>query len=188
MMEKSSSGYMIQEIAEKIMGSDIDQEETYGPENGYFDREAGGSAQPATITNTMEAVEEMLGGAVQIGCFMPQRVLLISRQDAAGLALNRPMPDGKGHISGTFLLCGVPEEGCRFASLTPAQRREFQRIFAAPGEFMAVGGVVYTDPDDVADAAYRLWETLGDGDTVVLTKWGSHGKNSLLQERSGNAG
>lgn len=148
----------------------------------------GEAPSPATIANTLEAVEETLGGAVQIGCFLPQRVLLISRQDAAGLALNRLMPGGKGHICGTFLLCGVPEEGCSFASLTPAQQREFQGIFAAPGEFMSVGGTVFTDPDDVADAAYRLWETLGDGDTVVLTKWGSHGKNTLLQERSGNAG
>lgn len=148
----------------------------------------GEAPSPATIANTLEAVEEMLGGAAQIGCFLPQRVLLISRQDAAGLALNRPMPGGKGHISGTFLLCGVPEEGCRFASLTPVQQGEFQRIFAAPGEFMTVGGTVYTDPDDVADVAYRLWETLGDGETVVLTKWGGHRKNTLLQEGGSHAG
>ena len=89
----------------------------------------------------------------------------------------RPCPEPlpaweKGYISGTFLLCGVPEEGCNFASLTAGQQKEFQDIFARPGEFMMVAGTAYADPDDVADIVYGLWDSLSDGDTVVLTKWG----------------
>lgn len=37
---------------------------------------------------------------------------------------------------------------------------------------MMVGSTAYADPDDVADIVYGLWESLSDGDTVVLTKWG----------------
>ncbi len=135
--------------------------------------EPGKAPRPAALPdNTLEAVEAVLGGAAQVGCFLPQRVLLISREDTGGLAPNRCMPGGKGFVNGTFLLCGIPEEGCLFDSLTPGQQKEFQELFARPGEFMMVGSETYADPDDVADKVYSLWDTLKDGETVVLTKWG----------------
>lgn len=67
------------------------------------------------------------------------------------------MPDKKGCISNPFLLCGIPEEEGRFASLTSRQQAEFQYTFAKPGEFMMVGSTARADPDDVAEAAYSLW-------------------------------
>ncbi len=135
--------------------------------------EPGKAPRPAALPdNTLEAVEAVLGGAAQVGCFLPRRVLLISREDAGGLAPNRCMPGGKGFVNGTFLLCGIPEEGCLFDSLTPGQQKEFQELFARPGEFMMVGSETYADPDDVADKVYSLWDTLKNGETVVLTKWG----------------
>ena len=135
--------------------------------------EPGKAPRPRALPdNTLEAVEAVLGGAAQVGCFLPRRVLLISREDAGGLAPNRCMPGGKGFVNGTFLLCGIPEEGCLFDSLTPGQQKEFQELFARPGEFMMVGSETYADPDDVADKVYSLWDTLKNGETVVLTKWG----------------
>lgn len=135
--------------------------------------EPGKAPRPAALPdNTLEAVEAVLGGAAQVGCFLPQRVLLISREDTGGLAPNRCMPGGKGFVNGTFLLCGIPGEGCLFDSLTPGQQKEFQELFARPGEFMMVGSETYADPDDVADKVYSLWDTLKNGETVVLTKWG----------------
>lgn len=142
--------------------------------------EPGKAPRPAVIPNTLDAVETALGGPVQVGCFLPQRVLLISREDTGGLAPNRSLPGKKGYISGTFLLCGIPEEGCLFDSLTPKQQKEFQDIFAAPGEFMMVGGIAYADPDDVADVVYGLWDTLADGETMVLTKWGGRKQGAAL--------
>lgn len=142
----------------------------------------------ASVENTMGAVEEMLGGAAQIGCFLPQKVLLISRQDGEGLRPNRLMPRRKDIINGPFLLCGVSERGSDFVSLNSRQQKEFQGIFASPGEFMTVGSSVYADPDDVADAVYRLWDTLGDGETVTLTKWGCPGGTAPLQEGNRAAG
>ncbi|MEZ3518118.1 MAG: DUF3846 domain-containing protein [Lachnospiraceae bacterium] len=143
--------------------------------------EPGKSPRPTQIPNTLEAMEKVLGGAVQVGCFLPQRVFLISREKTEGLAPNRCMPDRKGYISGTFLLCGISEEeseGSCFVSLTPRQQTEFQEVFTKCGEFMLVGGTVYADPDDVADAVYGLWDTMKNGDTVVLTKWGGDKQNA----------
>ena len=143
--------------------------------------EPGKAPRPAALPdNTLEAVEAVLGGAAQVGCFLPQRVLLISREDTGGLAPNRCMPGGKGFVSGTFLLCGIPEEGCLFDSLTPGQQKEFQELFARPGECMMVGSEAYADPDDVADKVYGLWDTLGNGETVVLTKWGGQDRGAAV--------
>lgn len=143
--------------------------------------EPGNAPRPAALPdNTLEAVEAVLGGTAQVGCFLPQRVLLLSREDTGGLAPNRCMPGGKGFVSGTFLLCGIPEEGCLFDSLTPGQQKEFQELFARPGEFMMVGSEVYADPDDMADKVYSLWDTLGNGETVVLTKWGGQAQGMAV--------
>ena len=143
--------------------------------------EPGKAPRPAALPdNTLEAVEAVLGGAAQVGCFLPQRVLLISREDTGGLAPNRCMPGGKGFVNGTFLLCGIPEEGCLFDSLTPGQQKEFQELFARPGEFMMVGSETYADPDDVADKVYSLWDTLKDGETVVQTKWGGQDRGVVV--------
>lgn len=137
--------------------------------------EPGKAPRPAQVPNTLEAMEGALGGTVQIGCFLPQRVLMASREKTAGLAPNRRMPGKNGCISGPFLLCGIPTEGECFVSLTPGQQAEFQEVFAEPGEFMMVGGMAYADPDDVADAVYSLWDSMQDGETVVLTRWGKGG-------------
>lgn len=134
--------------------------------------EPGKAPRQETVSSTLEAVEEALGGRAQLGCFLPQRVMLVNRQDGEGLAPNRCLPGKKEIIHGVFLLCGIPEEGGGFASLTRGQQEEFRSVFARPGEFMEIGGVFYSDPDDVADAAYRLWETLGDGGSAVFTKHG----------------
>lgn len=143
--------------------------------------EPGKAPRPATVNSTLEEVEGMLGGPAQLGCFLPQRVVLVSRQEAERHAPNRCMPGRKEAIRGTFLLCGIPEEGNAFASLSQGQREEFQSLFARPGEFMEIGGALYCDPDDVADVAYQLWETLADGESVTFTKRG----NAFLREATG---
>lgn len=134
--------------------------------------EPGKAPRPTAISNTLEAVESLLGGTAQAGCFLPQRVLLFSREDSSGLTPNRCLPGNHEIVSGPFLLCGIPEEGNHLDSLTPKQQQEFQTLFAKPGEFMMVGSNTYADPDDVADVVYGLWDTLNDGESVMLTKWG----------------
>ena len=43
-----------------------------------------------------------------------------------------------------------------------------------------IGGAVYIDPDDVADAVYSMWDTMRDGETVVLTKWGGMSRRASV--------
>ncbi len=66
--------------------------------------EPGKTSHPTVLPDTMEAAEAVLGGTVQVGCFLPQRVLLVSLEDTTGLAPNRPMPvsikNCKNHKSG----------------------------------------------------------------------------------------
>lgn len=135
--------------------------------------EPGKPPRQAFIRNTLAAMEEVLDGPIQIGCFLPQRVLLIGREDTKGLTPNRCRPNSKVCISGPFILCAVSEDESLFESLNTPQKAEFERIFANPCEFMTVGDTPYADPDDVADKVYALWDDLKDGESLVLTKWGS---------------
>ena len=144
--------------------------------------EPGKKPCPAVVANTLEAAEYITGGAVQIGCFLPQRVLVVSREHAEGLTPNRCIPQSGTCISGTFLLYGISEGGCHFASLTMEQRDVLQKIFAVPGEFMMIGKEVYSDPDEAAELVYTLWDHMEDGETVVLTKYGGAGKNERGSE------
>lgn len=134
--------------------------------------EPGKPPRQASIQNTLAAMEEALGGSIQIGCFLPQRVLLVSREDTEGLVPNRCRPNSRACISGPFILCAVSDDESLFESLNATQRVEFQRIFANLGEFMVVGDIPFSDPDDVADKVYALWDDLKDGESLVLTKWG----------------
>lgn len=140
--------------------------------------EPGKAPRPARVENTLEKLADIVGGQPEMGCFLPQRVLLAFREDVTGLAPNRRNPATGEVISGPFLLCGFDDSG--FASLTPAQQQEFHRCFAQPGEFMLVGAdMVCATPNELLLASYKLWDNLRDGETVMLTKWGGPGKRAL---------
>jgi len=81
--------------------------------------ELGKEPHPAKVDATMEAFAEAIGGTVETGCYLPQRVMLICREDDPGTA-------------GPFLLCGF--EGDSFISLTDSQMAEFQHHFSGMRE------------------------------------------------------
>jgi len=114
--------------------------------------EPGKAPYEAKIENSLESLKKALGGEVEIGCFLPQRVLLISREDQAGFPPNRYLPQSEEYIRGTFLLCGVPDEGSDFASLTPRQKSVFQDVFEQPGSFATPAEAV--SPADAAAPAH----------------------------------
>ena len=135
--------------------------------------EAGKAPRPAKVLNTMDTFAEIVGGPVEAGCYLPQRVMLIRNENgkALGLPPNRANPRAEDYIAGTFLLCGF--EGDSFTSLTPAQQMEFQEYFAKPGEFMLIGTeTVCGSPGELAMNACKLWESMRNGESVVMTKWG----------------
>ena len=136
--------------------------------------EPGRPPRPARVDYSLETFSQLVGGELAMGCFLPQRVMLLYNEDAnrQGLPPNRCNPFVNECISGTFLLCGLSdEEG--FCSLSPAQQAEFQRLFASPGEFMMLGtDHICTSSTEFSEAAGRLWGGMASGESVVLTKWG----------------
>lgn len=134
--------------------------------------EPGKAPRPAKVKNTLETFAEIVGGPVEAGCYLPQRVMLICQENGKerGLPPNRANPRAGDYIAGTFLLCGFEDDS--FISLTPAQQVEFQTYFAKPGEFMLVAETVCAAPGDLALTACKLWERMKNGESVVMTKWG----------------
>ena len=93
--------------------------------------EPGKSPYPAQVEDTLEAFQKIVGGPIEAGCYLPQRVMLICNGEGKNMGLppNRPNPTDSGDtICGTFLLCSF--EGEHFTSLTPAQQTQFQAHFA----------------------------------------------------------
>lgn len=142
--------------------------------------EPGKAPRPARVEHSLENLQDIVGGQLEIGCFLPQRVLLICNENSKTLGLipNRRNPGSEDYIAGTFLLCGFEGEG--FGSLTPEQQGEFQRRFAKPGEFMVVGAdTVCATLNELLLAAYKLWDNMSDGQAVMLTKLGGGRKDDV---------
>lgn len=96
--------------------------------------EPGKAPRLSTVADRLEHLQQIVGGPIEAGSYLPQRVMLICNGEGKNMGLppNRPNPaNPQDHIHGTFLLCSF--EGERFASLTPAQQAQFQEYFAIPG-------------------------------------------------------
>ena len=135
--------------------------------------EPGKAPRPARVTDTLETFSEIVGGPIEAGCYLPQRVLLVYNSEGKrmGLPPNRANPRAGDYITGAFFLCGF--EGEHFASLTPSQQAEFQDYFAKPGEFMMFGTeLVCASRAQAATTACKLWDSMENGQSLVLTKWG----------------
>ena len=97
--------------------------------------EPGKPPRPDRVADTLETFQKIVGGPIEAGCYLPQRVMLICNGEGKNMGLmpNRENPTDSGDfIAGTFLLCSV--EGEHFASLTAAQQKEFEAYFALPDE------------------------------------------------------
>lgn len=95
--------------------------------------EPGKEPRAVTVKDTLGAFQRIVGGPIEVGCYLPQRVMLVCNGEGKNMGLepNRPNPnDSADYIAGTFLLCSF--EGEHFASLTPAQQTEFQAHFTLP--------------------------------------------------------
>ena len=92
--------------------------------------EPGKAPRPAQVRDTLETFQEIVGGPIEAGCCLPQRVMLICNGEGKNLGLppNRSNPIAGDYIAGTFFLCSF--EGEHFTSLTPAQQTRFQTHFA----------------------------------------------------------
>lgn len=97
--------------------------------------EPGKEPRLSSVTDNLETLQQVVGGLIEAGSYLPQRVMLVcnSERKNMGLPPNRPNPtDPQDHIHGTFLLCSF--EGEHFTSLSPEQQAQFRACFALPGE------------------------------------------------------
>ena len=93
--------------------------------------EPGQEPRLSTVVDDLEHLQQIVGGPIEAGCYLPQRVMLICNGEGKdmGLPPNRPNPiDSEDIICGTFLLCSF--EGEHFTSLSPAQQEKFQAYFS----------------------------------------------------------
>ena len=131
------------------------------------------SPYPASVEDTLEAFSKIVGGPIEVGCSLPHRVMLICNSEGKNLGLppNRTHPNGQDYIAGTFFLCGYEDD--HFSSLPAAQQDTFQAFFRNPGEFVMVGtDTMCASSQGLANAARKLWDSMRDGESVVLTKYG----------------
>lgn len=95
--------------------------------------EPGKEPRLTTVADDLEHLQQIVGGPIEAGCYLPQRVMLVCNGEGKNMGLmpNRENPTDSGDfIAGTFLLCSF--EGEHFASLTAAQQKEFEAYFALP--------------------------------------------------------
>ncbi len=101
--------------------------------------EPGRRPRSAEIDGTVEAMREVVGGKFQ-AMYPAEDVALVFNNDP-----NVPLPpQNRGVrndiVRGTFFLCGAPEDGNYFVSLTDEQLRHYTEVFALPEVFLNLGG------------------------------------------------
>lgn len=104
----------------------------------------GQAPERMVLEETLEAMQNYVGGTIQAIYPFDDAVAIICNDNAKllGLPYNRVLRDDEGNIydilCGPFFVCGLGEED--FASLTETQQETYDRLFAHPELFMAVGG------------------------------------------------
>lgn len=143
--------------------------------------EPGKPPRPAIVRNSEETFTAIVGGPLDrigihsafgaIAGFIP--VVAVCRKDGASLGLepNRTFPGGEDYIAGVFAVCGI--DGNDFSSLDQRVMARLQVALSKPGEFLLMDGeVLFVSPEDLAKKAVDLWNSLQEGQSVVMTKWG----------------
>lgn len=97
--------------------------------------EPGKVAKPALVNNTLEDMQELVGGHIEV-LSLPGGGQLVCNEDGKFLTLpqNRALKDEAGKVVdvlvGTCFICGA--KGDEFISLTPDQMKQFKKEFLYP--------------------------------------------------------
>lgn len=95
-----------------------------------------------SIPHTLQAMQALVGGAIQAVYPFEEPVALICNEEGKleGLPPNRGLWDEAGTlydvVCGTFFLCAAPPDEGTFRSLTEEQIRHYQERFARPEIFL----------------------------------------------------
>ena len=100
--------------------------------------EPGSMPETREITGSLEEMQELVGGLIQVIYPFPEEVALVCNDEGKllGLPLNRCLRLESGEIydvvAGTFFLCAAPADSEHFESLTADQLERYRRRFAVP--------------------------------------------------------
>ncbi len=94
--------------------------------------EPGKAPEEVTIPNTLEAMQEMVGGFIEIVYL--DDVCLVCNEEGKLMGLEGNRRVGYDIITGTFFLAGATDYG-EFCSLTQEQLNQFSHRFAQPETF-----------------------------------------------------
>ena len=110
------------------------------PEITVLRVEPGKVPEPVTMPNTLEAMQQMVGGYIEIVCLDDACLICNEEGKLIGLDGNRRV--GDDIIAGTFFIAGDTGDG-NLCSLTQEQLKHFSQRFAQPETFQ---------PGEVEDA------------------------------------
>ena len=102
------------------------------PEITVLKVEPGKAPEEVTIPNTLEAMQEMVGGFIEIVYL--DDVCLVCNEEGKLMGLEGNRRVGRDIISGTFFLAGDTDCG-EFCSLTQEQLDQFSQRFTQPETF-----------------------------------------------------
>ena len=102
------------------------------PEITVLKVEPGKAPEEVTIPNTLEAMQQMVGGLIEIVYL--DGVCLVCNEEGKLVGLEGNRRVGRDIISGTFFLAGDTDYG-EFCSLTQEQLDQFSQRFAQPETF-----------------------------------------------------
>lgn len=102
------------------------------PEITVLKVEPGRAPEEVTIPNTLEAMQKIVGGLIEIVYL--DDVCLVCNEEGKLMGLEGNRRVGRDIISGTFFLAGDTDYG-EFCSLTREQLDQFSQRFAQPEAF-----------------------------------------------------
>ena len=108
--------------------------------------EPGKAPYTREINDTLEEMQEIVGGYIQVVYPFPDPVALVCNEEGKlmGLPLNRSLSDENGEIyeiiAGTFFLCGAPTDSDSFIGLEAEQAEMYKKRFLRPEVFLRVNG------------------------------------------------
>lgn len=108
--------------------------------------EPGKNACITTINNTLESLQQIVGGYIEAVYPFDDSVAIICNEEGKinGMELNRTLRDENDKVydilAGPFLIVGLGEED--FASLAPEHLEKYRNLFEYPEVFLSVNGEI----------------------------------------------
>ena len=117
--------------------------------------EPGKAAYAMELEHSLKAMQQAVGGAIQILYPLEEPVALVCHEEGKllGLPPNRGLWNEEGRlydiVCGPFFLCSAPPQSDRLEGLTEGQVRALLERFGRPEFFVRVGEEIFCLPMEV---------------------------------------